>query len=137
MDVVDAAKRSLMMAGIRSKNTSPEMIVRKFLHAHGFRYRLHSNRLPGRPDLVLPKYKVAIFVHGCFWHRHQFCKYSTNPATNVEKWKLKFQTNIDRDKRNVADLVLSGWRVIVVWECDLRMNSENRLMKLTEEIRET
>lgn len=134
MDVVDVATRSKMMAGIKSKNTRPEMLVRRFLHAKGFRYRLHSRNLPGAPDLVLPKHKVVIFVHGCFWHQHSACKYATNPSTNVEKWAAKFRGNIDRDARNTATLIASGWRVIIVWECELRNAAQTRLNFLISEI---
>jgi DNA mismatch endonuclease (patch repair protein) len=123
-----------MMAGIKSKNTAPEMSVRKYLHAQGFRYRLHARGLPGSPDLVLPKHRVAIFVHGCFWHRHTACRYATTPSSNVERWTIKFQANVERDVRNEAALRTAGWRVIVVWECELRRNSINRLERLVTEI---
>lgn len=119
-DIVNKAVRSRMMASIRGKNTLPEMIVRKFLHRNGFRYRLHVCRLPGSPDLVLPKYELAIFVHGCFWHRHAGCCYATTPDQNSEKWQCKFDQNIERDKRNIAQLREKGWRVMVIWECGLR-----------------
>jgi DNA mismatch endonuclease (patch repair protein) len=136
MDVVDVATRSRMMAGIRSKNTAPEMSVRKYLHAQGFRYRLHARGLPGSPDLVLPKYRVAIFVHGCFWHRHTACRYATNPASNADRWATKFRANTERDMRNDAALRAAGWRVIVVWECELRGDSPGRLQRLVGEIME-
>lgn len=126
-----------MMSGIRSKNTKPEMIVRKFLHAQGFRYRLHAKELPGSPDLVLPKYRVAILVHGCFWHRHSGCRYATTPANNAERWKLKFDANIERDERSKHMLSEAGWRVVVVWECELRRAPEERLLRLANEIQQT
>ena len=135
MDVVDAATRSRMMSGIRSKDTKPEMIVRKFLHSQGFRYRLHARDLPGSPDIILPKYRVAILVHGCFWHRHFGCRYATTPANNAERWKLKFEANIERDLRSKHMLKAAGWRVIVVWECELRRALEERLLLLVNEIR--
>jgi DNA mismatch endonuclease (patch repair protein) len=119
MDIVDAATRSRMMAGIRGKNTRPEVKVRSFLHSKGFRYRLHDRGLPGSPDIVLPKYKTAIFVHGCFWHRHTSCPKATNPANNAEKWQAKFTENLARDKRNIPELIGMGWYVIVIWECGL------------------
>lgn len=136
MDIVDAATRSRMMSGIRSKDTQPEMLVRKYLHSQGFRYRLHARKLPGSPDLVLPKYKVAIFVHGCFWHRHQGCRYATTPASNAERWKLKFDTNTERDARKENMLRAAGWRVIVVWECELKRAPTERLDRLVSEIRD-
>ena len=134
MDVVDSATRSRMMSGIRSKDTKPEMTVRKYLHAKGFRYRLHTRDLPGSPDLVLPKYKTAILVHGCFWHRHPGCRYTTTPASNVEHWDQKFRANTERDARKQAALEAAGWRVIVVWECELRRDAPERLERLRNEI---
>lgn len=120
MDVVDPATRSRMMSGIRGKNTRPEMLVRQFLHGHGFRYRLHSKNLPGRPDIVMRKWMVAVFVHGCFWHRHQGCKFSTTPASNLEHWRCRFEENTARDRRNTNALAARGWTVIILWECGLR-----------------
>lgn len=134
MDVVDSATRSRMMSGIRSRDTKPEMTVRKYLHAKGFRYRLHTRALPGSPDLVLPKYRTAIFVHGCFWHRHPGCRYTTTPASNVERWNEKFRANTERDARKHAELEAAGWRVIVVWECELRGAAQERLERLRDEI---
>jgi len=134
MDVVDSATRSRMMAGIRSKDTKPEMTVRRYLHARGFRYRLHARDLPGSPDLVLPKYRVAILVHGCFWHRHAGCRFATTPASNSEQWSAKFQANVVRDARKLASLREAGWRVIVVWECELRRDPTDRLVRLVQEI---
>jgi len=120
VDVVDRATRSRMMSGIRGKNTRPELFVRRFLHKHGFRYRLHAKILPGSPDVILPKWKVVIFVHGCFWHRHEGCRLSTTPASNRERWKDKFEKNVTRDQRNIKALLSSGWAVIILWECGLR-----------------
>lgn len=134
MDIVDSATRSRMMSGIRSKDTKPEMTVRRYLHAKGFRYRLHARDLPGSPDLVLPKYRVAILVHGCFWHRHAGCRFATTPASNIERWSIKFQANIDRDAKKLASLQAAGWRVIIVWECELRLNPAERLERLALEI---
>lgn len=136
MDVVDSATRSRMMAGIRSKDTKPEMAVRRYLHARGFRYRLHARDLPGSPDLVLPKYRAAILVHGCFWHRHSGCRFATTPTSNVERWDAKFQANIARDATKLASLEEAGWRVIVVWECELRRDPTERLQRLAQEITE-
>ncbi|NUT60035.1 DNA mismatch endonuclease Vsr [Herbaspirillum sp. C9C3] len=125
MDVVDRSTRSRMMAGIRSKNTLPEKQVRLFLHARGFRYLLHDKRLPGSPDIVLPKYRVAIFVHGCFWHQHQRCKKAAKPKTNPEKWASKFTQNVERDRSHLEALESANWKVIVIWECGLGRSSDN------------
>lgn len=110
------------------------MLVRRYLHAQGFRYRLHTRELPGSPDLVLPKYRVVIFVHGCFWHRHAGCRFATQPASNTEKWTAKFQNNLERDAKNVAALQTTGWRVLVVWECELKREPLDRLQRLASEI---
>lgn len=135
MDIVDRATRSRMMAGIRSKNTAPEMRVRHFLHRRGFRYRLHDRKLPGHPDIVLPKSRVVIFVHGCFWHQHSACRYATIPEQNREKWMRKFEKNTDRDKKHVVALIESGWNVIVIWECGVRTTQyESNLEWLTNAI---
>ena len=118
-DVVDAATRSRMMAGIQGKNTRPELFLRKALHAMGFRYRLGGKGLPGKPDIVFPKKRVAIFVHGCFWHMHE-CKYFKWPATNSQFWREKLDGNVQRDKRVAVELQSKGWTVLTVWECELR-----------------
>lgn len=123
MDTVDKTTRSRIMRSVRQKDTEPELLLRKALHGMGFRYRLHDKKLPGSPDLVFPKYKVVIFVHGCFWHRHG-CKQTTTPSTRKEFWNAKFKTNIERDNQNVRDLEDAGWRVMVVWECELKKDSE-------------
>lgn len=120
VDVVDSATRSRMMAGIRSKDTLPEMRVRQYLHATGMRFRLHDRELPGRPDIVLPKHGVAIFIHGCFWHRHQGCRYATTPSSNVAFWQHKFTSNVQRDTRKEELLRSHGWTPLVVWECETR-----------------
>jgi len=119
MGLPTSLQRSQMMSRIRAKNTRPELVLRKALFAAGFRYRLHQRGLPGSPDLVFPKYKAALFVHGCFWHRHGGCRYTTTPKTNVGFWNLKFEGNVNRDARTVAALHDAGWRVAVVWECAL------------------
>jgi DNA mismatch endonuclease (patch repair protein) len=120
VDVVSAEVRSRMMAGIRGRNTQPERLLRRELHACGFRFRLHRKELPGSPDLVFPRYHAALFVHGCFWHRHAGCRYASTPATRADFWQRKFDTNVARDKRVQDDLTALGWRVAVVWECALR-----------------
>ena len=112
------------MSAIRGKNTKPERAVRGYLHARGFRYRLHRSDLPGKPDLVLPKYRLAIFVHGCFWHRHEGCFYATSPATRKNFWRDKLEGNAARDKRQQEALLQAGWRVLVIWECGLKHSYE-------------
>ncbi|MFN7883220.1 MAG: very short patch repair endonuclease [bacterium] len=119
-DVVDQQTRSRMMSGIRGKNTKPELALRRALHARGFRFRLHSGKVHGRPDLVLPKHRAVVFVHGCFWHRHQGCRYATVPATRPEFWRAKFDANTARDSAVRTRLLEDGWRVATVWECALR-----------------
>ena len=136
MDVHDKATRSYNMSQIKGKNTKPEILVRKYLFANGFRYRINVKTLPGTPDIVLKKYKTAIFVNGCFWHGHKYCKYFVWPKTREEFWKEKIYTNIERDKCNIRKLKDDGWNVIVVWECELKKSkSEERLKKLCSEIK--
>ncbi len=120
------------MSGIRGKNTKPELILRKILFRNGFRYRLHRKDLPGKPDIVLAKWNAAIFVHGCFWHRHSGCRLTTTPATRPEFWKQKFEANVDRDKRNKAQLLAAGWRVAIVWECGMRKDPELIAARLSD-----
>lgn len=131
-DVVTPADRSRMMSKIKGANTKPERLVRSFLHALGLRFRLHGRKLPGKPDLVFPKYRCVVFVHGCFWHRHPGCKYAYNPKSNVEFWQKKFEENTSRDSRNISELREKGWRVLVVWECGV--GDKTRLMDLAGEI---
>lgn len=126
-DVVDKQTRSRMMSGIKGKNTRPELLLRLNLHRLGFRYRLHVKDLPGKPDMVLPKYRAVIFVHGCFWHRHPGCRYATTPSSNREFWIPKFQATIERDKIVVERLRDEGWRIGVVWECALRGGQETKV----------
>ena len=120
VDVVDKLTRSRMMSGIQGKNTRPEFLVRKYLHGRGLRFRLHAKELPGKPDLVFPKYKTVVFVHGCFWHRHSGCKFATTPSTREHFWTNKLSENVVRDSYQIAALAGLGWRVFVVWECELR-----------------
>jgi len=117
-------KRSRNMSAIKSKNTKPEIAVRKLLHSMGYRFRLHRKDLPGSPDIVLPKYKTVIFVHGCFWHRHENCKYASNPKTRKEFWENKFKANVKRDKNNFKELKNLNWKVLVIWECELNYLQE-------------
>jgi DNA mismatch endonuclease (patch repair protein) len=119
-DVVSPAKRSQMMSGIKGKNSLPEMLVRKALFAMGYRFRLHRRDLPGTPDIAMPGRKIAIFVHGCFWHAHQGCKYAKTPSTRTQFWTAKLQGNVARDQRAADKLAEMGWRVLNVWECSTR-----------------
>lgn len=119
-DKISQERRSWNMSRIRGKNTTPEVRLRKLLHAAGYRFRLHVRNLPGKPDIVLRKYKTAIFVHGCFWHRHEGCAGATMPKTRTEFWAAKFQETVQRDQRKREELEKAGWRVITVWECDLK-----------------
>jgi DNA mismatch endonuclease, patch repair protein len=120
IDVVDRVTRSRMMAGIRGKDTKPELDLRRALHRKGLRYRLHVPGLPGRPDIVMPRHQAIIEIHGCFWHRHSNCPFCTTPASNSGFWKPKFAETIKRDKRNLEALWKLGWRVAVVWECSIK-----------------
>lgn len=126
-DIVDKQTRSRMMAGIKGKDTKPELVLRRALHARGFRYRLHSKTVPGRPDLVLSKHQAIVFVHGCFWHRHEGCRYTTTPSTRPEFWQAKFDANVARDRSVHDQLLDAGWRVATVWECALRRPEETSL----------
>lgn len=119
VDTLTPAQRSERMSRIRSRDTKPEIVLRSALHRLGFRFRLHGRRLPGKPDIVLPRYRTAIFVHGCFWHRHKGCKVATTPKSNTDFWVIKFDRNVARDARNVEELRRAGWRVLTVWECEL------------------
>ncbi|MPN56471.1 Very short patch repair protein [bioreactor metagenome] len=124
------------MSMVRNKNTKPELVVRRFLHKNGFRFRLHRKDLPGHPDIVLPKYRTVIFIHGCFWHRHEGCKRCTTPATNVDFWQRKFTTNIERDKNAREALEKCGWRVIIIWECELKvLLADDRLSHILAKIK--
>ena len=119
-DIVDREKRSEIMSRIRGRDTGPEMTVRRIAHRLGFRFRLHRRDLPGSPDLVFPKHRAVIMVHGCFWHRHPGCKYASSPKTRVRFWEEKFEGNVVRDRRNDEALHELGWRVMVIWECETR-----------------
>lgn len=119
MDIVTPAKRSQMMSGIRGKNTRPELVVRSVAHRLGLRFRLHPKELPGRPDLVFPKHRTAVFVQGCFWHRHD-CGLAAVPKTRTEFWLAKFAANVERDRVCRTELELRGWKVLQIWECETR-----------------
>ena len=117
-DTLTPVRRSALMSNVKGKNTDPEMRLRKALHRRGYRYRLHTKILPGRPDISFPGRKIAVFVHGCFWHRHPGCKKSTTPKTRTSFWKRKFSDNVKRDRRNLDALEKLGWRTMVIWECE-------------------
>lgn len=119
MDIVTPEKRSRMMAGIKSKNTKPEMVVRKLVHRLGFRFRLHRRDLPGSPDLVFPRFRRVIFVHGCFWHQHPRCKFAYTPKSRPEFWIPKLEANMRRDAAAQQALVAAGWDILIVWECEI------------------
>jgi len=144
VDTLTPEKRSWNMSRIRSGNTKPEMVVRSLLHQMGYRFRLHRKDLPGKPDIVLPKYKTVIFVHGCFWHRHEGCKYAYNTKSRVKFWQKKFKENIERDKKNQKELSDSGWNIILIWECETkniemlaeRLQNEKFLKKIHRQIKD-
>ncbi|WP_349973271.1 very short patch repair endonuclease [Pseudomonas caspiana] len=131
VDVVDVATRSRMMSGIQGKNTSPEMLIRKALHARGFRFRIHAKHLPGKPDLLFPKYKAVVFIHGCFWHGHA-CRYFKVPKTRTGFWLDKIGKNQARDGLQEAALKAMGWRVLVVWECAVRSMKKEKSTALVD-----
>jgi DNA mismatch endonuclease, patch repair protein len=119
-DHLDKEKRSANMAAVRSTDTAPELRIRSFVHSLGFRFRLHSKLLPGTPDLVFPRLQKVIFVHGCFWHRHAQCKRASTPSTRIDFWQRKFRSNVERDRKVDRELKQLGWKVMVIWECELR-----------------
>ena len=134
-DSVTKEQRSWNMSRIRSTNTSIEVLVRKYLFKKGFRYRKNVTSLPGKPDIVLPKYKTVIFVHGCFWHRHEGCKFATTPSSNADYWQEKFSRNIENDKKHIKELNAQGWRVITVWECEIKKHFDETMDRITKEIK--
>lgn len=131
-DIKSKEERSYNMSQIHGKDTRPETLVRKYLFSRGFRYRKNDRRLPGTPDIVLPKYKTVIFVNGCFWHGHQGCKYFVWPKNNADFWKTKIETNIQRDETKQSKLREMGWKVIVIWECQLRSEFRDRTLTALE-----
>jgi len=135
-DVHSKETRSYTMSQIKGRNTKPEMLVRKFLHAQGFRYKLHDKTLPGKPDIVLPKYKTVIFIHGCFWHGHKDCKYYIVPKTRTEWWLQKINGNIANDDKALKALKKDGWKIITIWECELKRDKlENTLKKVIRSLK--
>ncbi len=138
MDVFSKSKRSDIMSKVSGKDTKPEILVRKHLFSKGFRYRKNVKNMPGKPDIILPKYKTIIFVHGCFWHGHNDCEAAKLPVSNVDYWTKKISSNIKRDSSNIQQLEKLGWNVIVVWECELKSKAkEKRLEQLVNEIKAT
>ena len=133
-DTITKEHRSWNMSRIKGKNTKPELIVRSMLHSLGYRFRLNRNDLPGRPDIVLPKYKTVIFVHGCFWHQHKNCKRSSIPKSNQKYWLPKLKKNVTRNKHSIEALKKAGWKVLIIWECetkelDLLKEKTNQIIK--------
>ena len=131
IDTLTQERRSWNMSRIRGKDTKPEMLLRSLLHKKGFRFRVHDKRLPGKPDIVLPRYKTVIFVHGCFWHRHPGCRYAYTPKSRKKFWIKKFENTIQRDEKQSALLKDSGWNLIVVWECELKKDCHNVAQKVS------
>ena len=136
MDSLSPEKRSWNMSRIRGKDTSIEVKVRKYLFNQGFRYRKNVKTLPGKPDIVLPKYHAVVFVHGCFWHRHPGCKDTTTPKTRTDYWKAKFEKNVRNDELHKEQLIEAGWRVFTIWECEVTKRFEETMNLLIEQIKE-
>ena len=136
-DRISPEHRSWNMSRIRGKDTGPELSLRSLLHRAGFRYRLHDTTLPGKPDLVLPRYRTVIFVHGCYWHRHSGCRYATTPRTRTDFWLAKFQGTVERDRRTAEALTQRGWRVITVWECELKRDPAGVVFEIRRQLEET
>ena len=136
MDIISEERRSWNMSRIKGKDTKPELVVRSILHKMGYRFRLHRKELPGKPDIVLPKYKTVIFVHGCFWHRHKKCKFAYTPKSRVKFWKDKFAETVKRDKQHLKQLKENGWEVFIVWECETKdMDKLKKIInKISQEI---
>ena len=131
MDVHSPEQRSYNMSRIKGKNTKPELLVRKWLWSRGYRYRLHRKDLPGKPDIVFPRQRKVVFVHGCFWHKHD-CRYFKWPRTNREFWKKKINENVRRNQKNYQDLIAEGWNYFIVWECELKKTRPEIFVKLEE-----
>lgn len=133
-DKISSEQRSWIMSRIRSQNTSIEMMVRRYLFSKGFRYRVNVSSLPGKPDIVLRKYNSVIFVHGCFWHRHENCSISNTPKTRTDYWINKFERNVKNDIKNQEKLTALGWNVIVIWECEIKERFETTMTKVIDEL---
>lgn len=135
-DILTPEKRSWNMSCIKGKNTKPEVLLRSLLHQAGFRFRIHASNLPGKPDIVLPRYNTVIFVNGCFWHRHENCKYAYNPKSRQDFWQEKFARTVQRDQEKTEKLIKDGWQVHTVWECELKNDPESVINDLVSEIKE-
>ena len=133
-DIKTKEARSFNMSRIRGTNTQPEVKVRQYLFSKGFRYRKNDKRLPGTPDIVLPKYHTVVFVNGCYWHRHANCKYATTPSSNAEFWITKFSKNVENDKKNRIALTSMGWAVLTVWECEIKKDFDATMIRLESQI---
>jgi DNA mismatch endonuclease (patch repair protein) len=136
-DRISSEIRSAVMSRIRSKDSKPERMVRSALHMQGFRFRLHRKDLPGKPDIVLPGFRTVIFVHGCFWHQHQHCKDGHRPQSRLEYWGPKLDRNVERDKKNKHDLEKAGWRVIILWECEVEKDLQRLVAEVDAQLRRT
>ena len=132
MDRLTPEKRRWNMSRIKGRDTKPELVIRSMLHSMGFRFKLSDKNLPSRPDIVLPKYKVAIFINGCFWHRHAKCKHATTPKSRVKFWNDKFEQNQTRDRKNLSALKKSGWMPITVWECEIKSDATAAVSRITD-----
>ena len=133
-DVHTPESRSYNMSMIKGKDTRPEILVRKYLFSKGFRFRKNVKNLPGKPDIVLPKYKTCIFVNGCFWHKHDGCKFFVWPKNNADFWREKIESNVKRDSRNYDRLAEKGWKIIIIWECELKKDFKNRMSHLEDQL---
>ena len=137
VDRISKEHRSWNMSRITGKNTTPELVIRKLLHRAGYRFRLHAAELPGKPDIVLPKYQTVIFVNGCYWHRHKGCSEATIPKTRTDFWLEKFRRTVERDKQKQAELEKLGWNVLTVWECELKTDPELTLNLVKQQLQKT
>lgn len=135
VDTLSVERRSWNMSRIRGRDTEPERLLRSLLHKEGFRFRLHDRSLPGKPDIVMRKHRAVIMVHGCYWHRHPGCRNATTPSTRTDFWVEKFEGTIARDRQNLADLTALGWRVITVWECDLKKRPDQVVSDIRSRLR--
>ena len=136
VDRITVEHRSWNMSKIKGKETKIEVKVRSYLFKNGFRFRKNDKRLPGKPDVVLPKYKTVIFIHGCFWHRHQGCKLTTTPKTRTEFWINKFKKNVENDKKHQRELEEAGWKVLIIWECEIEKKFEETMTNITNELKD-